>query len=127
MKSSTCHIGQEQLAKPAMLPSSCGKATTCLTQLLEGWPRHKAGDAVAPVAKSVEDGQGGRGSQDWHGDWECTAWALVVDGGKGGEADVRRRGRGKKVRREKNHRSSRAGRDKMAVEKFKQERFGGEK
>ena len=64
MKSSTCHIGQEQLANPAMLPSSCGEEPKCSTQLLQGWPRFRAGDAVASVAKSVEGGLDSRGSQD---------------------------------------------------------------
>lgn len=35
VKSSTCHIGHEQLAKPAMLPSSSGEATMCSAQLLK--------------------------------------------------------------------------------------------
>lgn len=130
MKSSTCHIGQEQLAKPAMLPSSCSGATRCSTQLLEGWPRHKAGDGVTPVAKSVEGGQGGLGSQDWHGGagWvQLVPCALVVDGGKGGEAEARRMRRRRKSRKKKATESGRAGRERKAVEKFKQERSGGEK
>lgn len=105
VKSSTCHIGHEQLAKPAMLPSSCGKATTCSTQLSGGWPGYKAGEAVASVAKSVEGGQVGRGCQDWRRGWVCTAWSLVVDGGKGGEPEVKRR------RRRKSRKNYSVGRD----------------
>lgn len=87
VKSSTCHMGHEQLAKPAMLPSSCGEEPTCSTQLLEGLPRHKAGDAVASVAKSVEGGLGPRISRLARG-WICTAWpsstAAVNLRGSGG-------------------------------------------
>lgn len=88
MKSSTCHIGQEQLAKPAMLPSSCAEAAMSSTQLLRGWPGHEGGDAVTSVAKSVEGDLGSRGSRDWREGGVCTAEALVVYGGKGGEAEV---------------------------------------
>lgn len=62
---------------------------------------------MASVAKSVEDGLGGRGSQDWHGGWVCTAWALVVGGVKGGEAEARRRTR----RRRKSRKNYSVGRD----------------
>lgn len=60
---------------------------------------------MAFVAKSVEGGLGGRGSQDWRWGWVCTAWALVVDGGKGGEAEVSR------TRRRKSRKNYSVGRD----------------